>query len=593
MKNILIIIFLSLTISMHSQDQGSYAKAIRNNEIGDSIFNCSDYKQSLNYYSIAYDLIKQTDSINLISDVLNNMGVAHDFLGEYDDAIRYYDIAINLNTEHNNKAGLAMTINNIGALYFFWGKYDLALENYLNALKYDIELGNKESEAGSYENIAIIYKNKKQYKKAADYYNKALKINEELGLANNIGRNYNNIGNLYMVQQDYPKAIEYALKAMDIQKKLQDKEGRIYSNNNLGTCYYKLKNYKKAEQHFLEALELAKKYNLAVQVQYSQEALSNLYTVMGRYQEANVFLRDYYQLKDSMFTETKHQQMMELEEKYQVEKGKREIETLNAANTKQQLEIEAQKSERNLWIGISALGFVFVMIFIYFYLNKKKLSEELGVRNELIKKAVGEKDVLLREIHHRVKNNLQIITSLLNMQSRFLDDEKSKAIVEESKDRIKSMSLIHQKLYQEDNLTGIEAEAYFKELIESLCHSYGLNDSKAVRHINIENLLLDVDTAIPLGLIINEVVSNAFKYGVDKEQGYFLFDLKKTQDNEIHIVIRDKGPGIPEGFDMTKSKSYGMKLIQSLAKKLRAEIQFINNNGLEVRMIVKRYKLAE
>jgi len=577
---------------MHSQDQGNYAKAFRYNQIGDSIFNSSNYKQSLKYYSLAYDLVKQTDSINLISDVLNNMGVAHDFLGEYDDAIRYYDTAIKLNTKHNNKAGLAMTINNIGALYFFWGKYDLALENYLNALKYDIELGNKESEAGSYENIAIIYKNKKQYKKAADYYNKALKINKELGLANNIGRNYNNIGNLYMVQQDYPMAIDYALKAMDIQKELQDKEGLIYSNNNLGTCYYKLRDYKKAEQHFLEALELAKKYNLAVQVQYSQEALSNLYTVMGRYQEANVFLRDYYKLKDSMFTETKHQQMMELEEKYQVEKGKREIETLNAANTKQQLEIEAKKSERNLWIGISALGFVLVVIFIYYYLNKKKLSEELAVRNELIKKTVGEKDVLLREIHHRVKNNLQIITSLLNMQARFLNDDKSKAIVEESKDRIKSMSLIHQKLYQEDNLTGVESESYFRELIDGLCQTYGMVNSNAQRKIEIENLLLDVDTAIPLGLILNELISNAFKYGVDSEKGVFEFSFSQNNDNELIIIIKDNGPGIPEDFDIKKSKSYGMKLIQSLSKKLKADIQFLNKNGLEVRMIIKRYKLA-
>jgi len=105
-------------------------------------------------------------------------------------------------------------------------------------------------------------------------------------------------------------------------------------------------------------------------------------------------------------------------------------------------------------------------------------------------------------------------------------------------------------------------------------------------------LLLDVDTAIPLGLIINEMVSNAFKYGVDKENGAFEFDFKQNGSGELEIRIKDNGPGIPEGFEIKKSKSYGMKLIQSLSKKLKAEIEFVNENGLEIRMIIRRFKLA-
>jgi two-component sensor histidine kinase len=589
---IFLFILLFIVNSGFSQKENAYDKAIYQNQLGDSIFNASDYKQSLVYYQQAYDLVHNSDSVSLISDILNNLGVANDYLGEYDDAIVFYNEAIKLNTLHDNKAGLAMTINNIGALYFFWGKYDLALDNYLEALKYDIELGNIQSEAGSYENIAIIYKNKKEYKKAAEYYDKALKINQKLGLKNSIGRTYNNIGNLYLDQKDYRKAIEYTQMALDIQIILNAQEGMIYSYNNLGTCYAELKDYDKAELYFQNALELALKHHFTIQVLFSQKSLANLYDKIENYKSANKYLSDYYELKDSVFTEAKHQQMMELEQKFEAEKKGREIEALGAQSAKQQLEIEAKSSEKNMWIGISVLGFVLVLIFIYYYLNKKKLSEKLSEKNALIEKTSGEKDVLLREIHHRVKNNLQIITSLLNMQSRFLDDKKSKAIVEESKDRIKSMSLIHQKLYQEDNLTGIESESYFTELIESLCQTYGLSESKATRSIKIENLLLDVDTAIPLGLIINEMVSNAFKYGVDKENGEFVFEFGHNTSNELQIIIKDNGPGIPDGFDISKSKSYGMKLIQSLSKKLKAEVDFKNDNGLEIKMIIRRYKLA-
>jgi len=588
----LFFLFILMILGVFAQSRTPYLEALRLNEAGDSVFNEAGYKESLIYYKQAYEILKAGDSVRLISDVLNNLGVANDYLGHYDEAISYYNKAIKLNTAYGNKAGLAMTINNIGALYFFWGKYDLALQNYLEALQYDIELGNTESEAGSYENIAIIYKNKKEYEKAEAYYEKALEINRRLGLEGSIARTYNNLANLYMEQKDYKKSIEYTRRALDTQLKTDAKEGLIYSYNNLGSCYFQLGDYQKAEAYYLKALDLARKHNFTVQVLFAQKSLANLYSKTARYKQANKYLSSYYQLKDSVFTKTKHQQITEMEQKYESEKKGRKIAALNAQSAQQQLEINARASERNMWIGISILAFVFVGILVFYYLNKKKLSERLSRQNALIEKTIGEKDVLLREIHHRVKNNLQIITSLLNMQSRFLDDDKSRSIVEESKDRIKSMSLIHQKLYQEENLTGIEAEAYFTELIDSLCHSYGVDASRIKRQISIENLLLDVDTAIPLGLIINELISNAFKYGVDRENGAFRFEFSQCENDVLCVRIKDNGPGMPEDFDMAKSKSYGMKLVQSLSKKLKAEVVFENNQGLEVRLIIRRYKLA-
>lgn len=204
---------------------------------------------------------------------------------------------------------------------------------------------------------------------------------------------------------------------------------------------------------------------------------------------------------------------------------------------------------------------------------------------------LNEKDILLREIHHRVKNNLQIISSLLNMQSKYLSDEKTKAIVTDSQNRIKSMSLIHQKLYQEENLTGIDTNLYFTELIDSLSLSYGL-DKKALSFvIEIEPLFLDVDTLIPLGLIVNEVITNAFKYGVDKNNGAFTFIFRKVNE-ELDLFVKDNGQGIHKDFEPKKSKSYGMKLIHSLGKKLKADIHFKNNQGLEISMIIHKFKIA-
>ena len=379
--------------------------------------------------------------------------------------------------------------------------------------------------------------------------------------------------------------------ALELQE--DETEGVLYSYNNIGNAYFKIKKFEEAEKYYLNALQLAEKHNLTVEILYSLRSLSDLYSETNEYKQANMFLKEYHTLKDSVFSNTKHQQIMDLEEEYQSDKKNKEIELLNTKARQQIFEIRAERNNRNLWIGISILSAIFALISIYFFVNKKKVSEKLKDKNIIIEKTLGEKDVLLREIHHRVKNNLQIISSLLNMQNRYLSDDKSKEIVTESQNRIKSMSLIHQKLYQEENLTGIETKEYFKELIESLMLSYGVENTNVKFDINIDNILLDIDTAIPLGLILNEILSNTFKYGVDKENGRFLFDFKETNKEELNILIKDNGPGIPDGFDIKKSKSYGMKLIQSLSKKLKAEIEFKNNNGLEIRMKILRFKIAK
>ena len=129
-----------------------------------------------------------------------------------------------------------------------------------------------------------------------------------------------------------------------------------------------------------------------------------------------------------------------------------------------------------------------------------------------------------------------------------------------------------------------------KVRIDSLCLSYGVPQEKT--NIVIENMLLDVDTAIPLGLVLNEMISNAFKYGVKGEEGHFVFIFKKNSDEELLVKMKDNGPGIPKDFDIKKSKSYGMKLIQSLSKKLKAEVNFENNLGLEITMKISKFRIS-
>ncbi len=196
-----------------------------------------------------------------------------------------------------------------------------------------------------------------------------------------------------------------------------------------------------------------------------------------------------------------------------------------------------------------------------------------------IESSLKEKDVLLKEIHHRVKNNLQIIISLLNLQSGYIKDEATLKAVKEGQNRVRSMALVHEKFYQSDKISEID----FAEYIEKLCHflyqSYGDKTDRIELQIKGDHIELDMDTAMPCGLLINEIVSNAYKYAFpDQNKGIIMIELKKT-NGTMTLKVHDNGIGLPENFDVEKSESLGMQLIQALTSQLDGELKVSHENG--------------
>ena len=160
-------------------------------------------------------------------------------------------------------------------------------------------------------------------------------------------------------------------------------------------------------------------------------------------------------------------------------------------------------------------------------------SRKVEKQKAVIEKSLDEKEFLLKEIHHRVKNNLQVISSLLNLQSRTVDDEKVQSALNEGRNRVRSMAIIHQNLYQKDNLAGISMSTYLGELSQEIVDSYSVNQVVNVS-LDIEDIHLDVDTAVPIGLIVNELVSNSMKYGFSNQnQGVIKIELFKANDDML------------------------------------------------------------
>ncbi|HSP88876.1 MAG TPA: CHASE domain-containing protein [Ignavibacteriaceae bacterium] len=196
-----------------------------------------------------------------------------------------------------------------------------------------------------------------------------------------------------------------------------------------------------------------------------------------------------------------------------------------------------------------------------------------------IESSLKEKEVLLREIHHRVKNNLQIISSMLNLQTNYITDKKSLAIFEESRNRVRTMALIHEKLYQNESLSTLNIKDYVIELVNNLMRSYRA-DNRILPEINISDIFINTDTAIPLGLIINELISNSLKYAFpSNEAGRITISLIAFTNEKFQLIISDNGIGLPEEFDIKKTNTLGLQLVNSLVTQLDGEIQVSNNSG--------------
>lgn len=205
-------------------------------------------------------------------------------------------------------------------------------------------------------------------------------------------------------------------------------------------------------------------------------------------------------------------------------------------------------------------------------------------RSEKIKQSLREKEILLREIHHRVKNNIQVISSLLNLQARYIEDETYAQMLKESQNRIRSMALIHEKLYQSENLAEVDFNEYITDLVYSVFRSYGVNTHSIGLTIKVEDVSLSIDTAIPCGLIINELVSNCLKHAFPDEKGEITITLRPV-NGDIELMVSDNGRGIPEDVDIRTTQSLGLHLVTILAEdQLNGKIDLDRNGGTAVRI---------
>lgn len=313
-------------------------------------------------------------------------------------------------------------------------------------------------------------------------------------------------------------------------------------------------------------------------------------------------LEECRRLNDSEADIQQQQQLSQIENAHDLGKKNREvafdaghISLLSKQTALQNEELNNEKTIRDLLLG----GVTMLLLVLAISYNRYKLKTrtnnalqerqlEISEHNNALKQLVAEREWLLKEIHNRVKNNLQLVISLLNSQVVNIKNESAAMLIRDSRNRMNAISIIHHRLFKTDDVSGIDMAGYLHELTRFLGDSFG-NTGKIDFAVSLEPLNLNVSQAIPIGLIVNEAITNAIKYAFPSRQtGRIDLRLKESAGGVVMLTISDDGVGLREGFDITTSNTLGISLMQGLAEQIKGKLKFLRLNGLTLEMTFKK-----
>ncbi|MDT0539536.1 sensor histidine kinase [Croceitalea sp. P059] len=575
-----------------------------------------DWLEVVNVYLNSSEKTRDTLAVNTYRIMQSQL---YKDIGDYDKSVAIAkDIYTNKDSLDKNTKALVLTLLD---------------ENYGKLQMYDkqIEIREAKKSLGLTEGVAFydIYANMGLYRQAMKQYILAVKPtipdNDYLALA----RHHNVVGDYLRLDKSAPTAITEYNKATGFLKVFindnsnEKTEKEIFESEslkaeiegNIGKSYVLLKNYIESIPHLNESIDVLSEYNneeyadqiidnklylaeahlqldnnrtakrllessfgemTAQQELKRNRLLAYYYDKIENFKSASLFYKRNERITDSLKANELSilkQQLVAIVGTSDLENSRKLINQQKLANDKFRSEIQA-KDER---INLVFISLVFTLLgfagLVYAYLKSIKNQRLIAEQKHFIENSLKEKESLLKEIHHRVKNNLQMVSSLLSLQTR---NTKSKAAIEaleEGKSRVKAMALIHQKLYQNDDLSVIEMQGYIESLINSVQSVYKKGGHNISITVDAEGTELDIDRAIPFGLILNELVSNSFKYAFPEsdENGKIYIHLRQNGEGG-YFEYADNGIGLPDDSDERTNSSMGLRLINRLVNQLQSKL---------------------
>ena len=549
--------------------------------IGDSLVNAGQAMPSRKAYEQAITLAQAGDNLDAIGLGYRSMGYWHQTTGDPNGAISWYLKSLETFKKSGNRQKQARTAAFIGFTYNEINK----LAESRRYLLYGIELARQ----GGYEKeLNELYGNMANLEGHSQHFGQAMAYTQKI-LAYYIARKDTvtyygvlfNLAMLYKKQLQYIRAEQTLRKVLTYADQHNDDFVRGFVYTSLPAVLIPQNKLAEAEKDCQRALVWVDSTGGTSKHSTLEELnghLSQIWEKRGDYRQALLFYKRQMASHDSVFNATKNQQVTELETRYQARQKEDNIKQLAATNALQ---------KQQIWVGGSSLILLTILLGTLYWLYRR-----IQLSRAKIQQQADQLSLMMKELHHRVKNNLAIVSSLLKLQSNRLDDEKAVRAVRVGQQRVEAMSLIHQRLYQTDNVTTVNMSDYLTELAHSLMRAYDYQPNEFDLQLNIEQQNLDVDMAMPLGLIVNELVTNAFKYAYSNLVGkrpLLRIDLRPqagASQQTIILEVQDNGPGIDQTDWQKKGAkaSFGKRLITSLSEQLEGEFELLKRNGTLFRL---------
>ena len=578
-----------------------FEKSRSYNELGNSYKMLADLDHLINQYDKSFiEIQRSLDYYKLthykrLEGVYDLFGQLNSARGNYKEALGYELMALKIsNAENDYGSQLAEIEDNVGLTFYKLNDGAAAVNHFKRALYIAEKEKDNETVYGLAVEIVDAYIQMNQPQQGLQFFKaieKKYKI-PETDIWKTKGYIYNMYLNLYTVLKQYDKAQYYYNQLLSKVKQpgLDVFRLTIYYNGII-KYFIAVKNYKDGllylnkNKEVLESLHddlgLASNYTLWFALDTSQ----------GNFKAgvSNLLKADF--INDTIFNNAKISETRQLEVQYESEKKEndirlkdQEIKVLTQADLLRQATLDKANFIRNATLIAIVLLLALAGILYNQYRQKKKSNIVIIQRNEQLNTLLQEKEWLLKEIHHRVKNNLQIVISLLNTQSRFLDNKEAIDAIAQSRHRMYAMSLIHQRLYQSENTTSVNMQAYINELVEYLKTSF--ESGKQINfQLTIDAVELDIAQAIPVGLILNEAITNAIKYAfINREAGSIFINMHSVNQQKILLEVCDNGNGLPPDFNSSNLTSMGMRLMNGLTDQISGTFTLLNKNGVAVQL---------
>lgn len=444
----------------------------------------------------------------------------------------------------------SVILSNLGSVYYYMNNFEMAEKYAIASMEQKKKLGQEGAIGYSFQVLADAAYGRGKFRLCLKYLDQADKKFEILENRQEINRNQYKRAQCYLRQNKVNDAIELLKSIESVFLRDFNKTELAEFYETLADAYQRSADYEMANDYFRITLKIRKDLDVKNDIKIVREFIN--------------------------FYEKEEQQLTQ------------KVQNLKNQQEKEKLELQIEgENEKKVWIYtlflVSILCLVLVIMVIYnAYRRNRKTTKDLS-------ESIAENKILFKEVHHRVKNNFQIISSLLNLQHGIEEDERGKKVLTDAQGRIQSMSLVHEMLYRKNEVKRIHFESYANELVNSILFSSTQEGNKIDFTINTTNESYDLEIAVPLGLILNEAITNAVKYAFDEGQNHphIHVDLQRAAPEEFKLIIRDNGKGIPPKFIDGSKETLGIELINILSEQLGGKAEFKNENGAFIQIDFK------